>query len=516
MAQKATEAPVTVALFSLNDFHGGFVKDEAKGIPGAANVMATIDSLKSVYPYHLTVSAGDNFGGSYFYKATNGALMPRFFGDLGITLSVMGNHEFDDGVERLAKKWNDSPYRPQGWDITYICSNIRDSQGNIPAYMQPFQRQTITLSPTKRLSVAFVGLLASSTPSQVSKSRIKGLSFDGNYTGVLDSLKRTAGYEQVASADLRLLLMHVGTKMVGGAPAWDDLDSLNLSTINDPSYHAFLTGHSHKPVVGVINDRRYPVVQGKWHGEYISVMKFQIDTVSMRVLGIEPEIVYVNGTIPLGDKQLALEKEIQKLLVETKTKGGAPIGEQLTIARKTLIHDRDDKYHQTEVGTLVCESFDVAARKTGRFRPQDMIFGSSHFGSVRSGFTKGAVRVLDVGESLPFANNIRVFKLTGAQVKRLLNVGFHNVKYGTIQTSRLSFRFDKQKNIKKIYYTSPWGKRTRVKDDCEIYVAVDEFQANGGDGYSPELFPKSQEVKDLTLPATTDAFINYLRTLPQI
>ena len=77
---------MTVAVFSLNDFHGGFVRNDYKNIPGAPAVWQTLDSLKSVYPYNVTVAAGDNFGGSFFYAATKGVLLPVFYNDLGIRL----------------------------------------------------------------------------------------------------------------------------------------------------------------------------------------------------------------------------------------------------------------------------------------------------------------------------------------------------------------------------------------------------------------------------------------------
>ena len=110
-----------IAIFSINDFHGAFVRNDEKGIVGAPSVWQTLDSLKTIYPCNITVSAGDNFGGSYFYNATKGVLLPVFFNDLGIRISALGNHEFDDGQRSLAEKWNNSPLRPKNWDITYVC-----------------------------------------------------------------------------------------------------------------------------------------------------------------------------------------------------------------------------------------------------------------------------------------------------------------------------------------------------------------------------------------------------------
>ena len=65
-------------------------------------------------------------------------------------------------------------------------------------------------------------------------------------------------------------------------------------------------------------------------------------------------------------------------------------------------------------------------------------------------------------------------------------------------------------------YNRPDGKRKKIgaKDYC--YLVADEFMTNGGDGYAPELFPASQEVKDVVLPSTTDAFINFLKTVPYL
>ena len=69
---------VTVAVFSLNDFHGCFVRNDYKNIPGAPAVWQTLDSLKSVYPYNVTVAAGDNFGGSFHEGRVAPCVLQRF------------------------------------------------------------------------------------------------------------------------------------------------------------------------------------------------------------------------------------------------------------------------------------------------------------------------------------------------------------------------------------------------------------------------------------------------------
>lgn len=504
---------ITVAVFSLNDFHGAFVRNDYKDIPGAAAIWQTLDSLKHVYPHNLTVSGGDIFGGSYFYNATHGSLLPTFFNDLGIRLSALGNHEFDDGQTSLMRKWADVPQRPSGWDITYVCANVRDSSGAIPAFAQPFASVDIPVDEKRTVRLGFVGLLTSATPQQVSKGRVEGLTFDGNYAAVLDSVKHLAGYAtNIKQANIRLLITHIGTVMECDEPEWDDIAAEHLYEISGKTWHGIISAHSHKPVLGKINAAAYPVVQGKWHGEYIATMKFHLDRRTLRVKRVETELVPVRSSIALSAGPARLQAQIDSTLQNTKTLGGTPLGEQLTYTPRTLVHDRDNKYCQTEVGTLVCRSYAEAYRQCAGLPQSAIVVGASHFGSIRAGFVKGSISVLDVGEALPFSNALRAFKLTGRQLFDLVEFGFHNVRYGWLQTAWLDVERNADGHVTALTYVAPDGSRQAIADSTSCVLVADEFIVNGGDGYAPTFFPVAQEIKVDGLPATTDAFINYLKT----
>ncbi|MBP3229103.1 MAG: 5'-nucleotidase C-terminal domain-containing protein [Bacteroidaceae bacterium] len=504
----------TVAVFSLNDFHGGFLPDARKDIPGAPAVWQTLDSLRTVYPNSVTVAAGDNFGGSYFYNVTGGRLVPDFFSRIGVTLSAVGNHEFDDGQAKLADKW--SAYRPAGWNLTYVCANVFDEQGRLAPFAQPCATQVVTLPTGQTVTLGFVGLLTSNTPNQTSKSKLTGLTFDGNYTGVIEALKRTPQYQPVQQADIRMLLTHVGTKMQDGHPVWDDRDSANIAAFNDPDFHALLTGHSHNPVCGRINASQYPVVQGKWHGEYISVVKFEIDLQTRKVLSATPEIVHVNPAIALGDKQRAYLKELESLLADTQIEGHS-LSENVTYCTRNLVHDRTtDKYCQTEMGYMVCEAYAEAVRDAGHLPASTPVIGMSHFGSIRGGFPEGQIRILDVGEALPFANQLRVFRLKGEQIMEIVEFGLHNETYGWLQTSSLEIDTTKTGHVRELAYINADGTRTVLRKNRTYLVVADEFQSGGGDGYRKEYFPESQELRFTGMPTSTQAFINYLQRRPAI
>ena len=511
---------IDVAIFAINDFHAGFESSPANIVPGAAHLMQTLDSLKAVYPYHITLSAGDNFGGSYFYKLTaDRSPMPQFMHDMGINVSTLGNHEFDDSQETLSEKWNYIADRPEGWDITYVCANVKDSAGRIPEYIKAWEVLPIKLPNDKEVKVGVVGLLTSNTPNQAKKSNLEGLNFIGDYQGILDSIAAAPDYAPLENADIRVLLTHIGTKMRDGHPIWEDRDSANIAGINTPLIHGIITGHSHDVVCGRINEAQYPVVQAKNYGAYISMLKFTVDTTTMKVIASEPQVFKVTVKKHLEEKPRKFQELLDELLATTYHSSGMPIGTQLTVAKENIPHDRHDKHRQTLIGNWACTSFAEAFRKAANFNDEVAIAGVSHFGNIRTGIAEGPVKVLNVGEILPFANKIRVYKMNGTQLHDLLTVGFNNLRYGQIQIANLNVEFDANqpdKTITKITYVSPKGFKKEIgpKDIC--YVAADEFMTNGGDGYDTALFPRNIEVKNVDVPTTTNAFINYLKTLPYI
>lgn len=510
---------VDVAVFSINDFHGAFVRNDHKGIAGAPSVWQTLDSLKRVYPYHVTLSAGDNFGGSYFYNATHGALLPVFFNDLGIRLSAIGNHEFDDGQRSLAEKWGSSPLRPAGWDIRYVCANVRDNKtGRVPDYAQPTARVDVPVGPGKKVSIAFEGLIASSTPQQVSTRRVAGLSFDGRYTEVIDSVAFTPDAALLKDATVRLLLTHIGTRTNAQThePEWSDLDEAELKKLRASDWDGILSSHSHETVCGRINDSHIPVVQGHWHGNFISALICKVDTATMKLVSVEPRSFRVTPKAKLEAGPARLQEQIDSLLTHTCTAGGTPIGTALTTAHADMEHDRMQKYRQSEVGALVCRAYAEEFRRVKHLKDSEPVIGCSHFGSIRSGFVKGPVSVLDVGEALPFSNSLRAFRLSGKQLLALAEFGMHNQRYGWIQVGNLEMVQDADTHVKELIYVSPKGKRVRLKANKQYYLVADDFMTHGGDGYSADFFPDEQEVKVEGMSFTTDAFINYLREQKEI
>ena len=120
--------------------------------------------------------------------------------------------------------------------------------------------------------------------------------------------------------------------------------------------------------------------------------------------------------------------------------------------------------------------------------------------------------MLHVGEALPFSNALLAYRLTGRQLIDLVDHGLHNMKYGWIQTSYLHIERNDAGHVKRLTYQAPGGRRTVIRPSGSYVLVADEYMTLGGDGYLPAQFPAAQRIGQPELPATTDAFVQYLRT----
>ncbi len=512
--QPQKDTTVSVAVFSINDYHGAFVPDETKNFPGAANIIETLDSLKQVYPYHLTLAGGDNFGGSYFSAATKSALMPAFFQLCGINLSVLGNHEFDNGQESLALKFAESPYQPEDWTIDYIAANVKYDNDGHPDFCMPYALKVIPIDTEHEVRILLKGLLTSSTATQTRASNIQGLKFDKNYADIVR--------KNHLQSDVQLLLSHIGSHQRNGRPKWEDPNDSILSTFTKDDFDGIFSAHTHEEVCGYINADSIPIVQGRSNGYYISLLECVYDTAKHELVKTIPQLVKVNHHLNHGVNAMKMKVIVDDALLNTKTEAGYSLGDHLTIATENLTHDRKKKHMFTEVATLVCESY-AEAYKTARLEQNatlpeydttEVVIGVSHFGSIRAGLAKGDITVLDVGETQPFFNEMRAYRLSGKEVKELVEFGLHNDKYGWLQTSGLQILCNNKKDRKvvAIYHIKPGGEEVIIKDNDLVTIVADEYLATGGDGFSTDFYPEKKWMKAVKMPKSTDCLIAYLKT----
>src|ERR1700704_157508 len=117
-----TPAPVELRILAINDFHGylrpppGGIRiadpaDKTKTIPvpaGGAEHMATlVKQLRAGHKNTIFVAAGDLIGASPFLSAMfHDEPTIESLSMMGLALSSVGNHEFDEGKDELLRMQN--------------------------------------------------------------------------------------------------------------------------------------------------------------------------------------------------------------------------------------------------------------------------------------------------------------------------------------------------------------------------------------------------------------------------
>ncbi len=186
---------VNVQLLALNDFHGNLQTATTGGIrldppttpptskpAGGAAILATyLRELRRGHRNSLTVAAGDLIGGSpllsalYHDEPTIEALNL-----LGLSVSSVGNHEFDEGATELKRMQRGGCHPTDGCQdgtgfegaaFRYLAANVIKKTNGRP-FFPPYAIRRV-----QGKKIGFIGMTLEGTPQIVAPSGISNLSF---------------------------------------------------------------------------------------------------------------------------------------------------------------------------------------------------------------------------------------------------------------------------------------------------------------------------------------------------
>lgn len=483
-ANNGIAEPDTITLLSFNDFHGYFVKDSS--VPGASALVGSLLDEKSRSPHTFIVSGGDNFSGSFFSKITEGEPLSDMFSLLGVEVSAVGNHEFDWGKDFLLGKASQQ--------VSYIAANIEKEDKQRELLLPPYKILSFTLKNGKPFRIVFIGLTTVETKYKTGVENVAGLDFVHPFAAA--GIQLAYNLKNEGKTDMVVLLCHLGTDMdIPGL--FQEHDSRMLPYMD--GIDAIITAHSHKVVLGTIND--VPIIQAGSYGKYYGKLQFKI---SGGENDEDFKVEYIGGDTIKTDRNKRHE-EMEGAVNRLKKRHR--FDEILSCANDDLL--RDSRSYSA-MGSLVTSSYADCFRKQ---MPEDScsvpIIGVNHAGGIRNDLYKGAINRLEAANILPFAGNIVAYRFTGKMLKKLLNDGRHNPN-GMLQTSYLNI-YLKGDSVSHVEYILD-KKITRIAEDDECIVVLDDYITDGGDQYDSSLFTRPVTFFNDKQMITTDAFIDYLKS----
>jgi 2',3'-cyclic-nucleotide 2'-phosphodiesterase (5'-nucleotidase family) len=141
---------VTFTILTFNDFYTVYPNSEGKG--GFAGMATLLQRERAASKYHITTVNGDFLFPSILSSYDMGAHRISLMNDLGVDLVVLGNHEFDFGIDTLKKRMAES-------NFTYLTANCFDLNN------RPFTGDKQTwIVDVEGIKVGFFGLITVETP----------------------------------------------------------------------------------------------------------------------------------------------------------------------------------------------------------------------------------------------------------------------------------------------------------------------------------------------------------------
>src|SRR6478609_5488725 len=180
---------VDVQLLAINDFHGnlrpptgssGFVGTTLAG--GVEYLATQMKALEATNPDGtLEIAAGDLIGASPLISAAfHDEPTIEAMNSLGLDVSAVGNHEFDEGVDELLRMQQGGCHPTDGCldgdgyagaSFQYLAANVVDKTSGLPIF------PAYTVKNVHGAKIGFIGLTLKGTPDIVSAGGIQTVNF---------------------------------------------------------------------------------------------------------------------------------------------------------------------------------------------------------------------------------------------------------------------------------------------------------------------------------------------------
>jgi len=504
----------SLQLLGINDFHGRL--DDAVALAGTVEEQRARDDVDGT----LFLSAGDNIGASPFVSSVQqDEPTIEALNQMGLDTSAVGNHEFDQGIDDLLERVGVDGESGLA-DFPILGANVYAADGEpvLPEY---------SLHEVDGVTIGVIGVVTQQTGSLVSPSGIEGLTFGDPVEAtnrVVDELTDGAGDE----ADVLVLSAHEGAPE-GAATSTpeeqlaEDTAFAAIVTGVSAEVDAIFTGHTHQqyawqaPVPGGEGTR--PVLQTGSYADALGRIVLDYDPATGEVTSSTVENLPLTET-PEEDLVAAFPRvaEVAETVAAAQAfadEVGSEVLGSVTgdITRAFTEAGAEDRGSYSSLGGLVADTYVYG---TTLNPVEDADLGLVNPGGLRADLLygeDGEITLAEANAVTPFANDLVVVPLTGAQLVRVLEQQWQpegsSRPFLALGTSReLTWSYDPQ---------APAGSRVLV-DSIRISgkpidlgatyrVATNSFLASGGDNFTA--FAEGQT--ELTGLIDFEALSAYLR-----
>ncbi|SDF43248.1 2',3'-cyclic-nucleotide 2'-phosphodiesterase/5'-or 3'-nucleotidase, 5'-nucleotidase family [Blastococcus fimeti] len=413
-------------LLGINDFHGR-LSAGTNPVQGAVALAGTVEEQRARDDVDATLflSAGDNIGASPFVSSSQQDVPAlEVLNELGLDVSAVGNHEFDQGFDDLTGRVSDLS------DFPYLGANVyRGTEPALPEY---------ALFDVDGVSVGVIGVVTQETSSLVSPDGIAGLTF-GDPVDAVNRVTDELTDGVAEEADVIVLVAHEGAPQGAATstlPAEAAKDTAFADIVNrvDADVDAIFTAHTHQtyaweaPVPG--EEKTRPVIQTGSYAQALGRIALTYDEAADEVTAFTVENLPMTSR-PAAElaatypRVAAVAETVAAAEAYATQVGSQPLGSiTADITRAFTPAGAEDRGSYSSLGGLIADTY-VYGSELSAIEPADL--GLVNPGGLRDdliyGEGEGAPEVITLAEAnavTPFANDLVVTSLTGAQLVQVL------------------------------------------------------------------------------------------------
>jgi 2',3'-cyclic-nucleotide 2'-phosphodiesterase (5'-nucleotidase family) len=379
---------VTISLLHTTDLHGHILPTvDYNGRPdlgGLARCATQIRQWRNANPNSLLLDIGDVYEGTELGLHTRGAMMIRCLNALAYDAWVVGNHEFDWGIEALSSCVGEST-------MPVLSGNAMVGGKPVGALDGPLGKlRPWIIREIAGIRIAIIGLTTPGLSSWLPPEYLRGFE-------ALDPVEALRGILREVSAqksDAIVVTGHMGLKRRD-----DEANRVGALTAEFPQLVAYFGGHTHQNIPSeTIHGVLY--TQSDHFGIYAGKLDLTFDRASRNLLHREAITVQMDRQIAFDPTILALaQSEIDAAnLVLTQ-----PIGELTEPFGVATAFGRP-----SDVERLIASGIMASLRKLGT--EVDAVVHGLFDGTAP--FVAGPKTVADAWAVLPYENGIVSISVT--------------------------------------------------------------------------------------------------------
>ena len=527
----------SVQILAVNDFHGNL--DALAGVAGSlirrddsgqqqsvqaggiARMATLVKQARQGQPRSVTVGAGDLIGGSPLMSASyHDEPTVHALEALGLEVSSVGNHEFDEGRDELVRITKGGCHPVDGCSepgveypgakFEYLAANVVDTRKDRPV-LRPYWVKNF--SGTK---IGFIGLTTRDTPSVVVKSGIEGLQF-ADEVRTIDRYARELDQKGVKAI---VVLIHEGAEKKN--PLYDfkcDADGpasgisgpiKSIAAKATPLVDLFISGHSHEPYVCRVDDpagRPRVITQAGSFGRTFTDIRFDV---ARNGDVVRDSVQAVNKLVDLSTAEdPEVKAEVDKWRKRSEEIANRPVG---YISQDIL--GRGATTAETPLGDMLADSQVEGTRQHGA-QLAFMNTGGMRADLVHAAAGSEGAGVVTYGEAFqiqPFGNLLVTMDLTGEQLLDVLREQYSGSNEQWPRLLQLSdgLRFSvdlSRSGADRLLADTVRIDGEPVRPGQTYRVTTNAFLSEGGNGF-PSLAKGTNRVNGGT---DLDAFVEYLK-----